>query len=215
MTQQINLYNPAFLKRNPALEPGALLVYGVGVALMISAGVAAFVHSARSAAVRELAEIEQKIKAEQATAASLVAQKAARRKDPALETEAVRVEARAAAGEESLDYIRSGALGSAQGFSPTMRALARQSVEGVWLTGFSIGAGGAEVVLRGRMLDADLLPRYLARLGQDQAFEGRRFDSLSIGGASSAADAGARPAHVGFEIAARPSGPGRPAQERK
>jgi hypothetical protein len=215
VTQQINLYNPAFLRRNPALEPGALLVYGVALVLMISAGMTVFVHSARSEAARELAEVEQKIKAEQATAASLVAQKATRRKNPALDAEATRVEGRAAAGEESLDYIRSGALGSAQGFSPTMRALARQSVEGVWLTGFSIGAGGAEVVLRGRMLDADLLPRYLARLGQDKGFEGRRFDSLSIGGPASAAGADARAPQVGFEIAARPAGPGRPMAEGK
>jgi hypothetical protein len=85
----------------------------------------------------------------------------------------------------------------------------------LWLTGFSIGAGGAEVVLRGRMLDPGLLPRYLARLGQDKAFEGRRFDSLSIGGTAPQGNPDVRPAHVGFEITARLATPANAAQERK
>jgi hypothetical protein len=214
MTQQINLYDPAFLRRNPALEPGALLAYGVAVVLLVAGGAAVFAHTGRNTVARELAGIEERIKAEQATATSLAAQKAARRKNPALEAEAARLEGRAAAGEESLAYIRSGALGSSQGFSEPMRALSRQSSDGLWITGFSIGAGGADVVLRGRMISPELLPRYLARLGQDKAFEGRRFDSLSIGGAASPGNPDPRPAHLGFEITARLATPASTARER-
>ena len=215
MTQQINLYNPAFLKRNPVLEPGALLVYGLVFVMLTGGAIAARVRSDFDGRARELAALEQQVKAEQATTASLAAQKAAARKNPALEAEAGRLEARAIAGEENLAYIRSGALGNPEGFSELMRALSRQTLEGLWLTGFSVDGGGSAVVLRGRMFETDLLPSYLSRLGREKAFEGRRFDSLSIGGAAPQANADGRPSHVGFEIVAHQSSAIPASQDRK
>ena len=107
-----------------------------------------------------------------------------------------------------------------------MRALARQSVGGLWLTGFSITNGGNDVTLRGRMLNADLLPRFLGRLGAEKSFEGRGFRSLAIDqpkqadvpAAINVASPGAAPpplpaapAYLMFEIATRDAadrGPG-------
>lgn len=215
MTQQINLYNPAFLKRNPALEPGALLVYGLAFVLLAGGAIAARVRIDLDGRARELAALVQQVKAEQATTASLAAQKAAVRKNSALEAEAVRLEARAIAGEENLAYIRSGALGNSEGFSELMRALSRQTLEGLWLTGFSVDGGGSAVVLRGRMFETDLLPSYISRLGREKAFEGRRFDSLSIGGAAPQVSSDGRPSHVGFEIVAHQSSAIPSSQDRK
>lgn len=64
------------------------------------------------------------------------------------------------------------------GFSEYMRAFARRSVTGLWLTGFDIAGG--ELTLQGRTLSADLVARYLQQLNQEQAMQGRQFAALLI-----------------------------------
>jgi hypothetical protein len=60
-----------------------------------------------------------------------------------------------------------------------MRALARQSLAGLWLTGFRVGKGGAEMEIIGRALQPELVASYIHRLKQEPAMHGRAFDSLS------------------------------------
>lgn len=82
---------------------------------------------------------------------------------------------------EVLALLRTG-VGTAgeAGFAGYLRGLARQTVDGVWLTGFSTTQGGGEMVIRGRMSMPDRLPRYLQRLGAEPPFRGREFATLSV-----------------------------------
>ena len=204
MTQQINLYNPAFLKRNPAFEPAAWLGYAVAAVLVVMLGAAAWAHQGRQALENQAAAIDAGLKAGQAKSAGLAAQKAARKKSPELDAELARLENLVRARTDGLALMRGGAIGSTSGFSGHMHALARQSVHGLWLTGFSIAGGGSEVALRGRMLDADLLPRFLARLGGENVFTGRAFKTLNIEqpkAADAAPPVTPMPAFLAFEIA--------------
>lgn len=215
MTQQINLYHPGFLRRNPLFEPGSLLAYALALVLVLGLGGAVLARSHRAQLENQASSIEAQIKAQQEQGVALATQKAARTRDPALEAEVVRLETMVRRRGESLAAISGGALGSTGGFSAHMRALARQSVGGLWLTGFSITSGGNDVTLRGRMLNADLLPRFLGRLGAEKAFEGRGFRSLLIDqpkpadapaatnatNATNAAVSAAAPAYLMFEIA--------------
>lgn len=205
MTQQINLYNPAFLKRNPAGAPGALLAYGVVGVLALALGVAAMVRGQVTQLNARVAAIEAQIKTEQEKSAALGAQRAARVRDPALEVQVASLEGMVRVRNESMAAINGGALGNTSGFSGHMRALARQPVSGLWLTGFSLTDGGAEVALRGRMLDAALLPRFLERLRGEKVFEGKGFKTLVIG-PPVAVEGAMNPApapFLAFEIATR------------
>jgi hypothetical protein len=168
VTQQINLYNPAFLRRNPLLEPAALLAYAVAAVLVLMLLANVLVRQQRSQNEAMAGALDAQIKAEQEKIAALVAQRSAQKKDPVLEAEQGRLETLVRGRRASLTAIQTGAIGSTTGFSEQMRALARQSVSGLWLTGFSIGGGGSEVSLRGRMLDAGLLPRFLGKLGAEK-----------------------------------------------
>ena len=210
MTQQINLYNPAFLKRNPAWLPGALLAYGVLGVLALALGAAAILRGQVTQLNTRVAAIEAQIKTEQEKSTALAAQKAARVRDPALEVQVTRLEGMVRVRNDSMAAISGGALGSTSGFSEHMRALARRPVPGLWLTGFSIAEGGAEVALRGRMLDAALLPRFLERLSGEKVFEGKGFKTLVIGQPAAAERAAAEtavnvapPPFLAFEIATR------------
>ena len=205
MTQQINLYNPAFLKRNAALAPGALLAYAVLGVLVLTLGAAAFLRGQVTQQNARVAAIEGQVKTEQEKSTALAAQKAALVRDPALEVQVTRLEGMVRVRSESMAAINGGALGSTAGFSGHMRALARQPVSGLWLTGFSITEGGADMELRGRMLDAALLPRLLERLGSEKVFEGKGFKMLVIGqpaAAEGAVNAAPLP-FLAFEIATR------------
>ena len=205
MTQQINLYNPAFLKRNPAGAPGALLAYVVVAVLALVLGGATIVRGQVTQLNARLTVVEAQIKAEQEKSTALAAQRAARVRDPALEVQVTRLEGMVRVRNESMAAISGGALGSTSGFSGHMRALARQPVSGLWLTGFSLAEGGAEVALRGRMLDAALLPRFLQRLSSEKVFEGKGFKTLVIG-PPTAAEGALNPApapFLAFEIATR------------
>ena len=205
MTQQINLYNPGFLKRNPAWLPGALLAYVVVGVLALALGAAAILRGQVTQLNARVAAIETQIKTAQDNSMALAAQKAARVRDPALEVQVTRLEGMVRVRNESMAAINGGALGNTSGFSEYMRALARQPVSGLWLTGFSIAEGGAEVALRGRMLDAALLPRLLQRLSSEKVFEGKGFKTLVIGQLAAAEGAvnAAPPPFLAFEIATR------------
>ena len=59
----------------------------------------------------------------------------------------------------------------------------------LWLTGFSVSHGGADIEIRGRMFDAARLPAYVQRLSAEPAFQGRRFAALTLQRQAPEADA--------------------------
>jgi hypothetical protein len=79
-----------------------------------------------------------------------------------------------------LDGIQGGASGSVGGFSPYLTALARQTMQGVWLTGMEIGSGSGDLVLKGRVLESELVPLYIQRLNREPLFQGRAVRELRL-----------------------------------
>jgi MSHA biogenesis protein MshI len=69
-------------------------------------------------------------------------------------------------------------FGNTSGFAAQFTGLARQHVEGVWLTGLYIHAGGEKLNLQGRTSAAELVPRYLQRLAKEPSFQGIEFQTL-------------------------------------
>ena len=76
--------------------------------------------------------------------------------------------------------MESGSVGSSRGFSDYLRGFARQAQDGLWLTGFFIGAGGSDIEIRGRMQNAGALPEHIRRLGGEAVFRGRNFSALNM-----------------------------------
>ncbi len=65
-------------------------------------------------------------------------------------------------------------------YSDYFKALARQAVGDLWITGLTILPNGQDVELSGRMIGPQQLPGYLARLGQEPQFQGKRFAQLEM-----------------------------------
>lgn len=179
MSQQINLYNPAFEQQRQWLS---LNTFGAALAMLILLIAAASVFSGlrnealakqERASAAQLAQLKEQ-------AEKMTAQIGARKRDPRLLEELGRVQADLDAGAEVLAVLQGGALGNTAGYSDYLRAFARQSFDGLWLTGFSIAGAGQEVTIEGRALQAELVPDYLKRLNRESIMQGRAFADLTI-----------------------------------
>ncbi len=181
MSQQINLYDSRLRPQHELasarnLGVAAALLLTLMTALSLQAGFAARQKSAlASAAQTVLLEEQDKL----ATLSKDVAQ---RELPPLLKSELEMAKTMLTARKEALDILESGTLGNGAGFSALMSGFARQTQPDLWLTGFSLSAGGAEIEIRGRTLDPAKLPAYVQRLSAEPVFQGRRFAALEMRG---------------------------------
>jgi hypothetical protein len=179
MSRQINLYNPALEPRVELFSGRSVLLALLGVlavSLLISAAVALDARRLAAAEARRAAELA----ALQSEVTGLAQQVAARRPSPLLQQELASLEAVGAARNAVMATLDSGALGDTRGVSEYFRAFARQTTDGVWLTGLSVAGAGADIVIQGRTVDADLVPAYLGKLRGEQALRGRAFESVTV-----------------------------------
>ncbi|MES2739868.1 MAG: hypothetical protein V4754_02775 [Pseudomonadota bacterium] len=191
MSQQINLFNPIFLKQKkvftvvPMAEALALILLG---ALAV-----AFYGNRRVASLeKEALAVKLQLAAREARLASVDTEFAPRQKSYAVEVSIAQAETRLRALREVAAILQRGDLGNTLGYAEYFRALSRQSVHGLWLTGVSITGAGNEIGVQGRAMQAPLIPHYIARLKNEAVMRGKTFGSLDIvqaGAAVEAADA--------------------------
>lgn len=179
MSQQINLYNPALEKKREFLSlPGLATAWGVALLLIVMAGA---IGALRVSMLRgELQEESAARTAAQAEMSRLSAQLAGRKRDASLAAEVTRLEAELAGRNEVMQTLRGGIIGNTDGFSAYLRAFARQSFEGIWLTGFSLTGAGQDVSLEGRALRPELVPDYVRRLNREAVLKGHAFAELRM-----------------------------------
>lgn len=188
MSQQINLYNAAFVPKREWLTGKSLaMTTGLVYASLMLAGSWATQQANRQAAAAKDAQAQLKLAQEVLD----VTRKATetRKPSPALQAEIERTRRLYEMRDEVLKEIGSamgadGGNGSGgrrgAGFGDYLTGLARQSREGLWLTGFTVATGGGGMVLRGRTLDKGMLPEYVQRLNAEPAFAGKSFAGLQI-----------------------------------
>ena len=81
----------------------------------------------------------------------------------------------------ALRDLEGGHSRSATSYSTLLTALARQDLEGVWLTRIEFARGGDSISLEGRTLRAEDVPRFFRQLGQEASFRNRQFQRLEVG----------------------------------
>jgi Fimbrial assembly protein (PilN) len=177
MTQNINLYDGGSRKSRTRLGAVTLL-YGVGALAVALSLVHVFVQFQVRGLNTELRRTQAMLDAERTEVLKATSQAAARKPDPQLEAEIARLRTEAKQAQEAMAALKGGSFGEQEGFADYMGAFSRQSSEGVWLTGFTVGAGDIEI--RGRALGPDLVPAYIQRLNREEVFAGRSFARLEM-----------------------------------
>ena len=198
MSQQINLLDPLARKKRFAFSSTTAISYGIGVAVLLALLLAVY-EDYRLQGI----EVEARAVARSLKEASLASEKAAsaqvpRKPSAELEARIAELNAQLKSRQDIIDALKSGAVGTTSGFSEYMRVFSRQSLDGLWLTGFDIASGGNDLTLAGRALRADLVPAYLERLNRETPMQGRQFASMAINQSTR------EPATVGKEPASRP-----------
>ena len=179
MAQQINLYNPAFEARRDLLSFKGAVAGWLGITILVVA-IAGYQALTLRSVVQQERELAQQVVTAQAEAQRMGAEMATRRHDARITDEAARLEEEVKGRREVMQALQSGGLGDTRGFSDHLKAFARQSFEGVWLTGLSIATAGRDVSVEGRALQAAYVPGYLKRLNGEAAMQGHPFSELVI-----------------------------------
>ncbi|MDR0701276.1 MAG: PilN domain-containing protein [Azoarcus sp.] len=179
MSQQINLFNPALRPRREWLSLGMLISSAVALVAVVACVGGWGMYSER----RGLAALDARETAwqdAQGQLKDLAAQQASRKVDSQLEQQIAQRRTWLEHRRQALSMLQGGRMGQADGFSNIMAALARQTPEGLWLTGFDIQTGGNAILLRGRLVSENLLPNFVERLNHEADLRGRRFAALEV-----------------------------------
>lgn len=179
MRQQVNLFQPMFRREKKVFSALAMLqVLGVVVAaLLVLYG---YARTQLDGLQAQAALLQTQRAAAEARVEDLAKRYPPRRPSRLLAEEVQRLKKELAGKQRVVELLRSGSLGNTKGFSDYLVALAREHVEGTWLSDIAIGRGGQTVAIAGSTLTPQLVPVYLHKLGEEAAFAGRTFSSMDL-----------------------------------
>ncbi len=179
MTQQINLYQAQFRPQAHLFSP-SFMFRAAGIALLAMAvlhgfawqRVASTEAELQIVALQESAAIERLKNLKPLIAAVTGERSWSEQLDDALQSLQER--------QAVLSLVQGATIDETQGFSRHLRALARQRVEGIWLTHIVLSAMGDTASLEGRALRAELIPLYVQDLSDHPPFATQRFNNFRI-----------------------------------
>ncbi len=179
MSQQINLFNPIFLKQKKYFSV-TTMVQALGLIALGCILFFVFAWYQVEELGKKTAEMTKRYEAEQMRLANYTNEYSPQRSAQLLNEELATLEKQAEAQNILLDTLKGGAIGNTKGYSEYLKAFARQSVSGLWLTGFEINGDGAQMSLQGAVTNPQLLPAYIQRMGRETVMRGKTFSSLNM-----------------------------------
>ncbi len=179
MSQQINLFNPIFLKQKKYFS-AVTMAQALGLILLGSALLSAYTNYRVTELAREADATTAQLASAQAQLNKLNAEFGPRQKSALLEQQTKAAEREVAELKQVVDFLTKGEFGNTNGYSEYMRAFSRQIVPDVWLTGFTISGAGSEIALQGRALKAELVPAYISKLRREAVLQGKSFAALEM-----------------------------------
>ena len=175
MSQQINLFNPLFLRQEKYFSARTML-QSLG---LIALGLVVL-YAYALLQTRDLQRLAADYGRQLAVQRDQFVKLGGEGRSKLLEAEVARLAADQRARRAVLEVMQGGEFGNTDGFSRYFAAFGRRAMRGVWLTGFSIGESGNELRIRGRVLYPDLVPAYLKALNQEEVMRGRLVTELKL-----------------------------------
>lgn len=179
MAQQINLYSPELLKKRDWLALGNVVAVSLVLALLVG-GAGYLARQDLPALTAQAATGDAQLKALRDQVTALGQSVATRKPDATLEKELETTRLLAAARGEVLDVLKQRVGPDAVSYAEYLRGFARQTLAGLWLTGFAYDAASGGMEISGRTVDPALLPQYIQRLNREPVFQGRAFAALNL-----------------------------------
>lgn len=172
--QQVNLLAPMFRKQRALFSAEVTLAIAGLVVIALGLIYAATAWRGASLA-KEQARLEQQRDTTTRRLTELAAQFQGRGHDKSLDAELAALTQERERKQQALAALSRQELGNTLGFSAHFTGLARQRLNGLWLTHIEVGASGSRMVLDGITLSEELIPQYLKKLGGETVFAGTEF----------------------------------------
>ena len=175
--QQVNLYQDEL--RKVKLNYSALMLAQLSVVLLVVFSAAAgFRYFQVQQHQSSLVEKQQKQKIAMAELQKIQAELSLRTKDTVLAKRILDKTKELSNKQKVVGILSRDEFGNTKGFIEHVSGLARQRIEGLWLTQIRIAGGGTNISLQGTTSKSLLVPKYLQRLSAEKAFVGTEFQSL-------------------------------------
>ncbi|MCK5387010.1 MAG: hypothetical protein KAJ39_07480 [Gammaproteobacteria bacterium] len=175
--QQVNLYRDEL--KTQKLNYSALMLLQLSIIfIVVFSAVAGFRAFQLQQLQSNLVVKQQEQKVVMANLQNLQAEFSKRKKDMTLTKRIVEKTKELSNKQKVLGILSQDEFGNTKGFIEHISGLARQRIEGLWLTQIRIAGGGTDVALHGTTSKPALLPKYLQRLSAEKAFAGTEFQSL-------------------------------------
>ncbi len=179
MSQQVNLYQP-ILRAQPKVFSALTILQFTGLLLLGLALIYGYARWQDAKLGRDVISLQAQQDAMLKRIEDFNTRFPMKQKNPDLERQLASLTADRSGKARAIDVLSGGVFGNTRGFSSYLEGLARQHVEGLWLTGVTISAGGEQLGLTGSTLDAQLVPRYLQQLSAEQVYKGREFKTFQM-----------------------------------
>ena len=179
MSQQINLLNPSLIKQKDFLNPNTIVIT-LGVLLTFMLGYYGYAQKQLSTLTAQRSQAAQELLAAQATLQQTTLLHTPHTANKALVDQIAKLEQKEAMQQQVFQTVNQSSATPEKGYAALMSAFARQSLDGLWLTSFSIDSASDQLNISGRTLQGDLVPEYIARLGNEPALRGKLFSALNI-----------------------------------
>jgi MSHA biogenesis protein MshI len=177
--QSVNLYTAELRPKKELLQAGTA-VLALMALVLVMVGIAGVTQWQSQQARAEQSKMSARVEALNAGVASLTQTIEARQARPQQRDELERVAGEVGQRRRILADIEVLAAEKSRGFSSYLEALARQTLNGLWLTGIHLAESGAYVALEGQARAGERVPAYLERLSQESVFKGSAFESFTL-----------------------------------
>jgi hypothetical protein len=179
MSQQINLLNPSLIKQKDFFNATNIAItLGLLSALMF--GYYGYAQKQLAILTTHRSQIAEELSATQAQLKQTVLLHTPREMNKALLEQIAQLEQKEAMQQQILQTVNQSSATPEKGYAALMRAFAKQGLDGLWLTSFSIDSSTEKLNISGRTLQADLVPEYISRLGNEPALKGKSFSALNM-----------------------------------
>ena len=179
MSQQINLYSPLFRKEKKVFSGVAM---AQATALVVIGVLAFYAYVSLQTSLLEIRVVDsgQRVRAEIERLKVYSTTESPELRAKALAEQRKKLEAALAERTRTVQALAESGLGRSDGYSASLRALARLSMQGVWLTRVQFAEKEGEVALVGLATHPELVAAYLERLRKEEALRGQAFSRLDI-----------------------------------
>jgi len=179
MSQQINLYSPLFRKQKKIFSGVAM---AQATALVVVGVLAFYAYVSLQTSLLEIRVVDsgQRVRAEIERLKVYSTTESPEVRAKVLAEQKKKLEAALAERTRTVQALAESGLGRSDGYSASLRALARLSMQGVWLTRVQFAEKEGEVALVGLATHPELVAAYLERLRKEEALRGQAFSRLDI-----------------------------------